>query len=115
MFRYAVEVVPAGRVFDFDLVPFVQFVEAEEDVVGSRVRVPYTMPGDEDVGSFLPGVARGRDVDSALLQLLLRDGVEDRCVGELYLRYGYAKCFVLGTARDAPEVERLDGRYSDLR
>jgi hypothetical protein len=46
------------------------------------------MASDVGVGPFLPGEARGRDVDGGFLELLLGDGVVDPNVLEAELRRG---------------------------
>jgi hypothetical protein len=78
LFINAVQVLPAGGVFEQHLVPVYQLVEAEENVVGERVLVPDAVPGDKDVRPLLPGIPRRRDVDGPVPELLLREVLKTR-------------------------------------
>jgi hypothetical protein len=69
---------PAGGVFEQNLVPVYQLVEAEENVVGERVLVPDAVPDDTDVRPLLPGIPRRRDVDGPVPELLLREVLKTR-------------------------------------
>src|SRR5215210_7546328 len=112
---HAVSVLGPCRVLEQDLISLDQLIQVVEDQVRVRALVPEAMAGDVGVGLFLPGEARGRDVDGGFLELLLRDRIVDGNVLEAELGNGQGEGPVVRSARVSSEVEGLDGWYRSRR